>query len=160
MSAAGDIAAREAEIVEEFALFDDWMDKYEHIIELGRDLAAIDERHKDEEHRIRGCQSQVWLHAEPAGERLRFTADSDAVITKGLVSLMVRVLDDQPAAAIATADLTFVDAIGLHEHLSPTRSNGLRAMVKQMRLYGIAQSVKQRAAGAPHDEDPQPTGDE
>ena len=141
MSAAPGIAARQAEIVEEFALFDDWMDKYEHIIELGRDLPLIDERYKDEDHRIRGCQSQVWLHAEPEGSRLRFTADSDAVITKGLISLMIRVLDGQPARDIAAADLDFVKQIGLYEHLSPTRSNGLRSMVKQMKLYGIAQSA-------------------
>ena len=143
----GTIAAREREIVEEFELFDDWMDKYEHIIELGRDLPQIDARYKDEDHRIRGCQSQVWLHAEPAGERVRFTADSDAVITKGLVSLMVRVLDDQPARDIAAAELGFIEDIGLHEHLSPTRSNGLRSMVKQMKLYGLALSARREAAG-------------
>lgn len=143
-----DIAAREAEVIEEFELFDDWMDKYEHIIELGRDLPRIAEEYKDDEHRIRGCQSQVWLHAEPAGERLRFTADSDAVITKGLISLMVRVLDGQPARDIAAAELRFLDRIGLHEHLSPTRANGLRAMVKQMRLYGLARSAQRDAAAA------------
>ncbi len=136
------IAEREQEIVEEFALFDDWMDKYEHIIELGKDLPLIDPQYKDEAHLIRGCQSQVWLHAEPEDDRLRFTADSDAVITKGLISLVVRVLDDQPARAIATADINFVSRIGLHEHLSPTRSNGLRSMLKQMKLYGIAQTAK------------------
>lgn len=143
-----DIASREVEVVEEFALFDDWMDKYEHIIELGRDLPRIDDAYKDEEHRIRGCQSQVWLHAQPENERLRFTADSDAVITKGLISLMVRVLDGQPAREIAAAELGFLDRIGLHEHLSPTRSNGLRSMVKQMRLYGVAHAAKRDAASA------------
>ena len=137
------IADRQREIVEEFELFDDWMDKYEHIIGLGKDLPLIDPKYKDEEHRIRGCQSQVWLHADTEGDRLRFTADSDAVITKGLISLIVRVLDDQPASAIAAQDLDFLKEIGLYEHLSPTRSNGLRSMVKQMRLYGIAHAARQ-----------------
>jgi len=139
------IAQRQAEIVEEFELFDDWMDKYEHIIELGKDLPLIDPSHKDEEHRIRGCQSQVWLHASPEDDKLRFTADSDAIITKGLISLMVRVLDNQPATDIATTELSFIEKIGLHEHLSPTRSNGLRSMIKQMKLYGIAQAAQQNA---------------
>lgn len=139
------IAERQAEIIEEFELFDDWMDKYEHIIELGKDLPLIDPMLKDEEHKIRGCQSQVWLHATPEAEKLRFTADSDAIITKGLISLMVRVLDNQPATDIATTELSFIEKIGLHEHLSPTRSNGLRSMIKQMKLYGIAQSAQQNA---------------
>ena len=137
------IAERQAEIVEEFGLFDDWMDKYEHIIELGKELPLIAPEHKDDEHRIRGCQSQVWLHAEPERERVRFTADSDAVITKGLISLMVRVLDGQPARDIAQAELDFIGEIGLHDHLSPTRSNGLRSMVKQMKLYGLALAAQQ-----------------
>lgn len=139
------IAERQAEIIEEFALFDDWMDKYEHIIELGKDLPLIDPAHKDEDHKIRGCQSQVWLHAAPEDNKLRFTADSDAIITKGLISLMVRVLDNQPASDIASTELSFIEKIGLHEHLSPTRSNGLRSMVKQMKLYGIAQTAQQNA---------------
>lgn len=143
------IEARQREIVEEFSLFDDWMDKYEHIIELGRELPLIDEAHKDETHRIRGCQSQVWLHAEPRPDvRVHFTADSDAIITKGLISLMVRVLGDQPADAIAAAELEFLDEIGLHEHLSPTRSNGLRAMVRQMKLYGAAIAAQHNNASA------------
>ena len=141
-TAGAELQARQREIVEEFELFDDWMDKYEHLIELGKSLPLIDERYKDEEHLIRGCQSQVWLQAEPEEERLRFTADSDAIITKGLVSLMVRVLDGLPAKQIATAELGFVDEIGLHEHLSPTRSNGLRSMVKQMKLYGLAHAAR------------------
>jgi cysteine desulfuration protein SufE len=139
------IAERQAEIIDEFEMFDDWMDKYEHIIELGKDLPLIDAAYKDEDHKIRGCQSQVWLHAAPEGDKLRFTADSDAIITKGLISLMVRVLDDQPAAEIANTELSFIEKIGLHEHLSPTRSNGLRSMVKQMKLYGIAQAAQQNA---------------
>ncbi len=137
---------RQQEIIEEFETFDDWMDKYEHIIELGKSLPLIDEGYKDDDHLIRGCQSQVWLHADPAGDRLKFTADSDAIITKGLVSLMVRVLDGLPAKQIAAAELDFVDKIGLHEHLSPTRSNGLRSMVKQMKLYGFALDAQLNAA--------------
>ena len=139
------IVERQAEIIDEFEMFDDWMDKYEHIIELGKDLPLIDDAYKDEEHKIRGCQSQVWLHADPEGEKLRFTADSDAIITKGLISLMVRVLDNQPAAEIAKTEMSFIEKIGLHDHLSPTRSNGLRSMVKQMKLYGIAQAAQQNA---------------
>ncbi len=142
------IQEREREIIEEFELFDDWMDKYEHIIELGKSLPLIDEAYKDDEHTIRGCQSQVWLHAKPQGDQVHFTADSDAIITKGLVSLMVRVLNDQPAGEIAAAELGFVDRIGLHEHLSPTRSNGLRSMVKQMKLYGAALAARQQNPSA------------
>ena len=126
------------EIIEEFSLFDDWMDKYEYIIDLGKSLPLIDERYKDEEHLIRGCQSRVWLHAERHEETVGFTADSDAVITRGLIALIIRVLNRQPAADIAHSDLYFIDRIGLQEHLSPTRANGLRSMVKQMKLYGLA----------------------
>lgn len=140
-----ELDTRQREIVEEFELFDDWMDKYEHLIELGRELPLIDASLKNEQHLIRGCQSQVWLAANPVGDKVNFTADSDAIITKGLVSLMVRVLNGLPAKQIATAELGFVDQIGLHEHLSPTRSNGLRSMVKQMKLYGLAHAAKQEA---------------
>lgn len=126
------------EIIGEFAFFDNWMDKYEYIIELGKDLPLIDEQYKDEDHLIKGCQSQVWLHAEKRDNRVYFTADSDAVITKGLIALMVRVLSGQSAEDIAKADLYFIDRIGLREHLSPTRSNGLLSMVKQMKMYGLA----------------------
>ena len=137
------IEEKQQEIIEEFSLFDDWMDKYEHIIELGRELPLIDDAQKSDDKLIKGCQSRVWLNAEqsPTGHVL-FTADSDAIITKGLVALMVRVLSDQPAADIAAAELHFVKEIGLHEHLSPTRSNGLLAMIKQMKLYAavLAQS--------------------
>lgn len=126
------------EIIEEFSFFDDWMDKYEYIIELGKTLPVIDEQYKDEEHLIRGCQSRVWLHAEQPDDRVHFTADSDAVITRGLIALIIRVLNNQAAGDIAHSDLYFIDRIGLHEHLSPTRANGLRSMVKQMKLYGLA----------------------
>ncbi len=126
------------EIIEEFAFFDDWMEKYEYIIDLGKSLPLIDAKYKDATHLIKGCQSQVWLHANNAGDKIDFTADSDAIITKGIIALLVRVLSGQPAEAIANSDLYFIDKIGLKEHLSPTRSNGLVSMVKQMKLYGVA----------------------
>lgn len=131
------------EIVEEFAFFgDDWMQKYEYIIDLGKKLPLIDPQLKDEDHLIRGCQSQVWLQAEEQDGQVIFTADSDAVITKGLIALLIRTLSNHAAEEIAKADLYFIDRIGLDEHLSPTRSNGLRSMVKQMKLYGIALAAK------------------
>lgn len=133
------IEERQQEVIEEFAFFDDWMQKYEHIIELGKELPLIDAAHKDEEHLIKGCQSQVWLHADRSSDgKVHFTADSDAIITKGMIALMIRVLSGAPAADIAAADLHFLKDIGLYEHLSPTRSNGLASMVKQMKFYGLA----------------------
>ncbi len=114
------------------------MEKYEYIIDLGKSLPLIDPKYKDELHLIKGCQSQVWLHAENAGQQVDFTADSDAIITKGIIALLVRVLSGQPAEEVAKADLYFIDKIGLKEHLSPTRSNGLVSMVKQMKMYGVA----------------------
>jgi cysteine desulfuration protein SufE len=133
------IDERQAEIADEFAMFGDWMEKYEHIISLGRELAPMDEADKVDDNLIKGCQSRVWLAARKGDDgHVTFTADSDAIITKGLVALMVRALSDAPAADIAGANLSFLDEIGLHSHLSPTRSNGLQAMVKQMKLYGLA----------------------
>jgi len=126
------------EIVDEFSFFDDWMDKYEYIIDMGKKLPLIDPQYKDKDHLITGCQSQVWLHAEQKDGVVHFTADSDAVITKGIIALLMRVLNDQPSKEIANADLHFIDDIGLQEHLSPTRSNGLLSMVKQMKMYGLA----------------------
>lgn len=126
------------EIISEFAFFDDWMNKYEYIIELGKDLPLIDEQYKTEDHLIKGCQSLVWLHADEQDGKVQFTADSDAIITKGLIALMIRVLSDQIPSDIAAADLYFIDKIGLQEHLSPTRANGLLSMVKQMKMYGLA----------------------
>ncbi|PHN04933.1 SufE family protein [Flavilitoribacter nigricans] len=126
------------EIIGEFAFFDDWMDKYEYIIELGKDLPLINEQYKTEDHLIKGCQSLVWLHADEKDGKVQFTADSDAIITKGLIALMIRVLSDQEPADIAAADLYFINKIGLQEHLSPTRANGLLSMVKQMKMYGLA----------------------
>ena len=126
------------ELIEDFSFFEDWMAKYEYLIQLGKELPLIDEQYKTSEYIIKGCQSQVWLHAELRNGNVVFTADSDAIITKGLVSLMIKVLSNQTPEAIAGADLHFIDAIGLTEHLSPTRANGLLAMVKQMKLYAIA----------------------
>ncbi|MCB0581966.1 MAG: SufE family protein [Phaeodactylibacter sp.] len=130
------------EIIDEFSLFSDWMEKYEYIIDLGKHLPLIDEQYKDEEHLIKGCQSRVWLHAGLEGDKVVFTADSDAVITKGIIALLVRVLSNQPAEEVAQSELYFIDKIGLKEHLSPTRSNGLVSMVKQMKLYGLALHAK------------------
>ena len=137
------ISNRQEEVIEEFSLFDDWMDKYEHLIELGKDVPAIDPARKTDEHLIRGCQSKVWLAAdETSSGTVEFTADSDAIITKGLVGLMVRIFSGADARAIAEAELHFLDAIGLHQHLSPTRSNGLASMVQQMRLYAAALAAR------------------
>ena len=132
------------EIIEEFAFFNDWMERYEYIIDLGKSLPLIDEQYKDEQHLIKGCQSQVWLKAELDGDKVQFTADSDAVITKGIIALLVRVLSGQKPEDIAQSDLYFIDKIGLKEHLSPTRSNGLVSMVKQMKMYGIALQAAQQ----------------
>ncbi|MDG1381364.1 MAG: SufE family protein [Flavobacteriales bacterium] len=137
------ISTRQEEVIEEFSLFDDWMDKYEHLIELGKDVPAIDPARKTDEHLIRGCQSKVWLAAdETSSGTVEFTADSDAIITKGLVGLMVRIFSGAEARAIAEAELHFLDAIGLHQHLSPTRSNGLASMVQQMRLYAATLAAR------------------
>lgn len=132
------IKDKESEIVEEFAMFEDWDGKYEYLIDLGKDLPAISAEYKTDDYKIKGCQSQVWLHAELIGGRVRFTADSDAIITKGIIALLVRVFDDETPDAIAEADLQFINEIGLAQHLSPTRSNGLLSMIKQMKMYAIA----------------------
>ncbi|MDX1447282.1 SufE family protein [Lishizhenia sp.] len=131
------IKAKEEEIVDEFAIYSDWMEKYEYIIELGKDLPLIDEKYKVEEKLIKGCQSQVWLHAEKEGDVMKFTADSDAIITKGIIALLIRVLDNESPADVAKADLAFLKEIGLQEHLSPTRANGLVSMVKKMKMEAI-----------------------
>ncbi|MEH6308082.1 SufE family protein [Olivibacter sp. CPCC 100613] len=131
------------ELIEDFSFFDDWMAKYEYIIQLGKELPLIDEAHKIDDLLIKGCQSRVWLHAAYTDDKVFFTADSDAIITKGLVSLMIKVLSGQRAEDIVNANLYFIDDIGLKEHLSPTRANGLVAMVKQMKLYALALNAKQ-----------------
>jgi len=138
MIARDSIAEREEEIVETFALFDDWMGRYEYLIELGRALPLIEDAYKTDAYLIHGCQSQVWLRAWSEGGVVRFKADSDAMITKGLIALLIRVLDAQPPQAILNADLSFLDRIDMNEHLSPTRKNGLGAMVKQMKMYALA----------------------
>lgn len=130
------------EIIEEFALFDEWMDKYEHIIELGKDLPIIDDQNKVEENLIKGCQSRVWLHAELVNKKIIYSADSDAIITKGIIALVIRVFSNNTPKDIAQSELFFIDQIGLQEHLSPSRSNGLLAMVKQIKMYSIAFQVK------------------
>lgn len=132
----------EQEIIQEFSLFDDWMDKYNYLIELGGKLPAMDEKHKTQQYLIEGCQSKVWLHAEYKDGKVHFTADGDAVITKGLVSLLIRVLSGQSTKDIFEADLEFINKIGLDEHLSPTRSNGLLSMAKQMKMYAKAFEMK------------------
>lgn len=119
-------------------LFDDWMGRYEYLIDMGKSLPPMSEEDHTEEYKIRGCQSQVWIKPEKTNGTIHFAGDSDALITKGLVALLIRVLDGQPPEAIANADLGFLDEIGMQEHLSPTRKNGLAAMVKQMKLYGLA----------------------
>ncbi len=133
-------------IVEEFSVFDDWLDKYNFLIELGNELPEIDPVYKTNEYLINGCQSKVWLHANLADGKLVFSADSDAIIVKGIVALLVKVLNDRTPDEIVENELFFIDEIGLSQNLSPTRSNGLLAMVKKMRLYAIAyqaQSQKQ-----------------
>lgn len=126
------------EIIEEFEGFDDWMDRYQVIIDMGNAMPALDERYKTADNIIEGCQSRVWLQADMVDGRLQFTADSDAIIVKGIISMLVRVLSNRTPAEILEADLYFIDRIGLHDHLSPTRSNGLVAMVKKIRAYALA----------------------
>ncbi len=132
-------------IVEEFSMFDDWMDKYSYLIELGKELPLIDEKYRNETHLISGCQSRVWLHAEDKQGLISFTADSDAVITKGIISLLIKVLSGSEPSEIVGADFSFLDEIGLKSHLSPTRANGLVSMVKQMQLYARALQIKQNS---------------
>lgn len=131
------------EIIEEFEVFTDWIDKYDYLIELSKNLPAISPNFKINEYLIEGCQSKVWLHAELEGDKIKFSADSDAIITKGIIALLVRVMADQKPEDIMNADFYFIDKIGLKENLSPTRSNGLLAMVKQMKLYALAYHAKQ-----------------
>ena len=130
------------EIIEEFSGLDDWMDKYQLLIDLGNELAPLDERYKTEQNLIDGCQSRVWLQADYEDGLIHFSAESDALIVKGIVSLLIRALSDHTPQEILDADLYFIEEIGLKEHLSPTRSNGLVAMVKQIRAYALAFSAK------------------
>ena len=130
------------EIIEEFAFLEDWMDKYEHIIALGKSLPSIDEKHKTKDNLISGCQSQVWLHAEMKEGKLFFTAASDAILTKGVISLLLRVFSGQTATTILSTEVDFIDKIGLKENLSPTRANGLVSMIKQIKMYALAFKMK------------------
>jgi cysteine desulfuration protein SufE len=130
------------ELVEEFSMFDDWMDKYQLIIDMGNSLPALNEAHKTDDNIVRGCQSRVWLVADMEDGKVQYEADSDAIITKGLVSMLTRVLSDHKPDEILKADLGFLDKIGIREHLSPTRSNGLNAMMKQMMNYALANKIK------------------
>ena len=139
------IAEIESQIISEFDMLDDWMDKYNYLIELGKSVPMIDARYKTKNNLISGCQSRVWLHASYDNGLISFTADSDAVITKGIVSLLIRVLDGQTPDDILQADLGFVEKIGLREHLSPTRSNGLTSMIKQIKLFAMAYKAREQS---------------
>ncbi|WHT40743.1 MULTISPECIES: SufE family protein [Myroides] len=132
------IREAQEEIMDEFSMFEDWMQRYEYIIELGKSLPIIDARYQVEENLIKGCQSQVWLHAENVNGNVVFTANSDAILTKGIIAILIRVFSNQKPADIVEADLSFIDEIGLKEHLSPTRANGLVSMIKQIRMYALA----------------------
>ena len=136
------IEETQQDIIDEFSDMEDWMDKYAYIIDLGNAVPPIDEKYRTPEHLIEGCQSRVWLNAELEDGKVIFTADSDAIIVKGIISLLIKVLSGHTPDEILESDLHFIDAIGLAEHLSPTRSNGLAAMVKQMRLYALAYKTK------------------
>lgn len=136
------IAQAQQEVVDEFAMFTDWQDRYEHLIELGKDLPLIAPENKVDANLVRGCQSRVWLNAEFQNELIHFTADSDAMITKGIVALLVRVYNDRTPQDILGASTEFIDRIGLREHLSPNRANGLSAMLDQMKRYALAYSSK------------------
>lgn len=129
-------------IIEEFELFDEWDDKYGYLIELGKKLAPFPEQHRSDENKIKGCQSQVWMHSFMEDNKVNYLADSDAVIVKGLVSLLIRVYSGKSPDDIVNSDLVFLDKIGLKQHLSPTRSNGLASMVKQMKLHALAYQAK------------------
>ena len=132
------IQDRAREIIDEFALFEDWMGKYEYLIDLGKSIPEIEDEYKTDDYKIKGCQSQVWIRPEMRDGLLYYKGDSDALITKGLVALLLRVLSGQPPQDVAEADLSFIDEIGMKEHLSPTRKNGLASMMKQLKLYALA----------------------
>lgn len=126
------------EIIDEFAMFDDWEERYQYMIDLGKTLPLIDEKYKTDDHIIKGCQSKVWVHAELKDDKIEFTADSDAIITKGIIAILIRVFSNQHPKDIIEAETDFIDQIGLKEHLSPTRANGLVSMIKQLKMYAIA----------------------
>ena len=136
------IKENELEIIEEFSMFDDWMDKYEFIIEIGKELSVFEDKFKVEDNLIKGCQSRVWVQADFKNDIIQLSADSDAIITKGIIALLIRVLNNQKPEDILQAKLTFIKEIGLQEHLSPTRANGLLGMVKQIKTYALAYMAK------------------
>lgn len=133
------------EIIEEFSVFDEWMDKYTYLIELGNDLEGFDDKNRVEQNLIEGCQSKVWLNAEVVDGKIYYTGDSDAIITKGIVALLIRTLSGHTPDEILNNELFFIDKVGLKEHLSPTRSNGLVSMIKQMHLYALAFKTKMKS---------------
>lgn len=143
------INEQQNEVIEEFEGFSDWMDKYQMLIDLGNDLEPLDAKYKTEQNLIDGCQSRVWLQADYVDGQIVFTADSDALITKGIIALLIQVLSGHTPSEIANADLYFIDRIGLKEHLSPTRSNGLLSMVKQIRMYALAYEAKEAGGNKP-----------
>jgi len=130
------------EIVDEFSMFEDWMERYEYIIELGKSLPLVEEQHKTDDNIIKGCQSKVWLYGELVDDIVVYTADSDAILTKGIIALLLRVISNQKPQDILDADMSFIDEIGLKEHLSATRANGLVSMIKQLKLYAMAFQTK------------------
>lgn len=130
------------EIVEEFSMFEDWMQRYEYIIDLGKNLPLIQEEFKTDNNLIKGCQSKVWLQGEQNGDVIAFTADSDAILTKGIIAILIRAFSNQKANDILNADMDFIDEIGLKEHLSPTRANGLVSMIKNIKMYALAFDAK------------------
>ena len=130
------------EIVDEFSMFDDWMQRYEYIIDLGKGLPLIDKQYKTEDNIIKGCQSKVWVHGEQNGDKIVFTADSDAILTKGIIAILIRTFSNQKATDILNANTDFIDEIGLKEHLSPTRANGLVSMIKKIKMYALAFNAK------------------
>lgn len=132
------ITQAQQDIVEEFSFFEDWMQRYEHMIELGKSLPLIDPKYKTDDHIIKGCQSKVWVHADLKEDKLFFTADSDAIITKGIIAILIYVFSGQAPQAILEAETAFIDQIGLKDHLSPTRANGLVSMIKQIKMYALA----------------------
>ena len=132
------IKEKQEEIIDEFSMFDDWDERFQYVIDLGKGLPLIEEQYKTEENTIKGCQSKVWLHGEMVNDKIVFTADSDAIITKGIIAILIRAFSNQKAADILEANTDFIDEIGLKEHLSPTRANGLVSMIKQIKMYALA----------------------
>ncbi|WP_298756028.1 SufE family protein [uncultured Psychroserpens sp.] len=132
------IAEIQDEIIDEFSMFEDWEERYQYMIDLGKTLPLIDEQYKTDDHIIKGCQSKVWVHAEMTNDKVEFTADSDAIITKGIIAILIRVFSNQHPKDIIESNTDFIDKIGLKEHLSPTRANGLVSMIKQIKMYAVA----------------------